>query len=70
MRETLVECKRRPKGRSCQGLMWVVKTADDRILAHCLVCKTEEVFIHNWQRTEWAGGMMEPVRVEFDQPTH
>ena len=65
-RETLIECKRRPKGKPCLGLMWVVKTEDDGILAHCLVCKTEEAFIHNWQNTEWADGMMEAVPVVFD----
>ncbi len=48
--------------------MWVVKTADDAILAHCLVCKTEEVFIHNWQKTEWADGMMKPVPVDAEGP--
>jgi hypothetical protein len=28
-RETLFECKRRPRGKACAGLMWVVKTSDD-----------------------------------------
>ena len=65
-RETLIECRRRPKGKPCIGLMWVDKAKDDGILAHCLVCKTEETFVHNWQKTEWADGMMEPVRVMFD----
>ena len=65
-RETLIECKRRPKGKPCLGLLWVVKTEDDGILAHCLSCKTEETFIHNWQKTEWADGMMEAVPVAFD----
>jgi len=65
-RETLIECKRRPKGKPCLGLMWVDKAEDDVILAHCLVCKTEEALIHNWQKTEWAGGMMEAVPVMFD----
>ena len=32
-RETLIECKRRPKGKPCPGLMWVVKTGDDGILS-------------------------------------
>jgi hypothetical protein len=41
-RETLIACKRRPKGKPCPGLMWAVKTADDGILAHCIVSKTEE----------------------------
>jgi hypothetical protein len=27
-------------------------------LAHCIVCKTEETFIHNWHKTEWANGMI------------
>jgi hypothetical protein len=60
-RETLLECKRRPKGKPCVGLMWVAKTGDDGILAHCILCKTEEAFVHNWQGTEWAEGMMAPV---------
>jgi len=34
--------------------MWVVKTGDDGNLAHCVVCKAEEAFIQNWQKTEWA----------------
>ena len=65
-RETLMECKRRPKGRGCIGLMWVVKTADDAILVQCVLCRTEEAFIHNWQETEWANGMMDPVPGAFD----
>jgi hypothetical protein len=60
-RETLIECKRRPKGKACRGFIWVVKTADDGLLAHCIICKTDEVFIQNWQKTDWAEGMMEPV---------
>ena len=68
-RETVIECKRRPKGKACLALMWVVKTDDDGILAHCMACKTEEAFIHNWQKTEWAEGMMEPVPVEIGGPT-
>jgi hypothetical protein len=68
MRETLIECKRRPKGKPCPGLMWVVKTDDDGILAQCVLCKTRETFIHNWQKTEWADGMMEPVPVDLGGP--
>jgi hypothetical protein len=67
-RETLLECKRRPKGKACLGLMWVVKTLDDGILGHCVVCRTDEAFIHNWQRTEWAQGMMQPVPRETGTP--
>ena len=66
-RETLIECKRRPGGKACLGLMWVVKTADDAILTHCMACKTEEALIHNWQETEGAEGMMEAVPVNLDQ---
>ena len=65
-RETLIECKRRPKGQACVGLMWVVKTEEDAILAQCLLCRTEEAIIHNWQETEWADGMMEPVPIAFE----
>jgi hypothetical protein len=65
-RETLIECKRRPKGRPCPGLMWVVKMDDDAILARCLPCKIDEALIHNWHETEWAEGMMEAVPVSFD----
>jgi hypothetical protein len=43
--------------------MWVVKTDDDGIFTHCLICNTPECFIHNWQETEWANGMMESVSV-------
>lgn len=67
-RETLVECKRRPKGKACPGLMWVVKTADDGILARCILCRTDEAFIHNWQKTDWAEGMMDPVPVDPGGP--
>ena len=67
MRETLMECARRPKGKACPGLMWVVKTEKDEILARCILCRTEEMMIHNWQKTEWAGGMMKPVPVSPDE---
>lgn len=64
-RETLVECKRRPRGKPCLGLMWVVKTDNDAILARCMVCKTDEASVHNWQQTEWADGMMDPVPADL-----
>lgn len=60
-RETLMECRRRPKGNPCLGLMWVVKTDDDAIFAFCRVCGDDEAVVQNWQTTEWANGMMEPV---------
>ena len=50
--------------------MWVIKTDDDAIccLAHCLLCKTDEAVIHNWQETEWAEGMMEAVPMDLGGP--
>jgi len=46
--------------------MWVDKADDEGILAHCVVCRTEEAFVHNWQETEWADGMMEPMPIVLD----
>jgi hypothetical protein len=62
-RETLVECKRRPRGQPCLGLMWVAKrdAPDFAIHAYCLVCGENEAMIYKWADTEWADGMMEPV---------
>lgn len=60
-RETLVDCRRRPGGRPCMGLMWVAKTESGAINALCRICRTDEAMIHNWQETEWAQGMMEAV---------
>jgi hypothetical protein len=62
-RETLVECTRRPDGRPCLGLMWVLKTPENDISAFCRGCG-DEALIQNWQRTEWAAGMMEQVPAE------
>ena len=42
------------------------RVPDDGILAHCMICRNKEAFIQNWQKTEWADGMMEPVPVSFD----
>lgn len=62
VRETLVECSRRPKRKPCPGLLWVEKLPDETIAAFCLVCQMEETFIHHWQETMWADGPMEPER--------
>jgi hypothetical protein len=64
MRETLVECSRRPERRPCSGLLWVVKTQDGHVDAFCRICKQERVYISGWQETEWADGMMEPVDID------
>ena len=58
--------EQRPDGICSQH--GVVKTAADAILAHCMICQTEEVFIQNWQKTEWAEGMMKPVPVNLSGP--
>ena len=67
-RETLVECMQRPRGRSCLGLMWVMKTQEDRIHAFCPVCDFDEAMIHSWRETEWAEGPRAPVSVR--EPVH
>jgi hypothetical protein len=65
-RETLIECRRRPSGQECLGLMWVRKTNDDSIISYCMVCKTDEALVRNWQDTDWADGPMEPVPPDPD----
>jgi hypothetical protein len=62
-RETLVECAKRPGGKQCNGLLWVVKTDRGEIFAQCIACGGDQVLIHDWQDTEWAEGPMEPAPV-------
>ncbi|MBX3230680.1 MAG: hypothetical protein KIT84_00570 [Labilithrix sp.] len=66
-RETLIECVKHPNRKPCLGLMWVVKAPDEDIIAHCMACGTEEACVQNWQETEWANGMMEPVPLMLDE---
>ncbi len=54
IRETLIECKKRPGGRRCTGLLHVEKTDDDGLLSFCPECGTQHMFVHNWQGTKWA----------------
>lgn len=63
-RETLLQCRRRPEGSLCVGLLSVVKLKNDTLLAFCPTCESEQVLIHNWQRTRWAGGPVQPVNVD------
>lgn len=65
MRETLVACSRRFKGRACPGLMWVAKADDDSIHGYCPVCGGNEWVIRNWQHTDWAEGPMLPAPMSF-----
>lgn len=62
LRETLVECTRRPGRRPCLGLLRVVKTQDRCLYAFCPVCRQDEVWIGNWDTTRWAGGPAKPSR--------
>lgn len=64
MRETLLACSKRPNGKPCPGLLWVLKTTDDSIHAFCRVCFQDEAMIHNWQDTDWADGAMEPIPID------
>jgi hypothetical protein len=64
-RETLVACSKRPERRPCPGLLWVEKTKAHEIFAHCYVCGRDQILIHDWQDTEWAGGPMEPAPAGF-----
>lgn len=64
MLETLIECSRKPKRKQCPGLLWVEKLPSHAIAAHCPICKQEEIYVHDWETTEWADGPMDPVPVE------
>lgn len=52
--DTLIECKKRPGGRRCLGLLRVVKTENDSLYAYCPECGTEHLLVSNWQTTRWA----------------
>jgi hypothetical protein len=67
-RQTLVECSRRVQRKPCEGLLWVEKQQDGRIVAFCRMCEKEEIYISGWEETEWADGPMEPFSVD-DLPT-
>ena len=69
LRETLVACSARPNRKPCLGLLWVEKSADERVCAYCVVCKREEIFISGWQETIWANGPMEPATAEMLVPS-
>jgi hypothetical protein len=71
-RETLLQCARRPARKRCLGLLWVTKTQEDAIVAFCVLCKHDEMLVHNWQETEWADGIMEAVQTkpEVDPRLH
>lgn len=60
-RLTLVECSRRPGRKACEGLLWVMKTEDDYLVASCPVCEDETITISGWQDTLYAEGPPEPL---------
>jgi hypothetical protein len=64
-RQTLVECTTREEQGGCPGLLWVSKTQDDELYAHCPLCRSDEVLILNWQDTEWADGPMPSMPVDI-----
>ena len=64
-RETLIDCARRPNRKPCPGLLWVLKTEEDAIVAVCSGCGVNEAMVHNWQGTPWAEGVMAPVPPEL-----
>jgi hypothetical protein len=51
--ETLIECRRRPGGRRCPGLLRVRKEGDNSLLAFCPACDTDEMLVSNWEETRW-----------------
>ena len=61
VRETLVDCSRRPGRRPCLGLLWVKKLEDQRIYAVCPACQGERHFITRWELTDYAEGPMPPI---------
>lgn len=61
-RETLIECKKRPKGSHGSGRAHLGRQDRRRRRpAHCVVCS-----LHNWQETEWADGMMGAVAIALE----
>ena len=62
-RETLIQCRRRPYGAACPGLLHVLKQDDDAIHVFCPGCEADEYLIYEWEDTLWAEGMMEPLNV-------
>ena len=61
MRETLVECTRRPGKTPCPGFMRVTKLGDERIYAWCPVCRGDEIYVSDWKDSLFADGPMAPV---------
>src|SRR3990172_12235321 len=57
-RETLIQCKRRPGGKACDGWMWVVKQNDNRIQVHCPTCHEVEAIISGWEETLWGRALL------------
>jgi hypothetical protein len=61
MRETLVECTRRPGRMPCPGFLRVTKLGDDRLYAWCPLCRGDQIYISEWQDSLFADGPMAPV---------
>lgn len=52
--ETLIECRRRPGGRRCPGLLRVRKERNNSLLAFCPECDSDEMLVSDWEGTRWA----------------
>ena len=61
MRLTLIECQRRPGRKPCHGFLVVGKTPTGEVEAGCQACGHADTLVHNWEGTEWAMGVPEPV---------
>ena len=62
-RGTLIECAKRPRGKACKGLLWVIRDEDDSLVALCSSCRTQNMVVLNWKETQWAEGQAVPVRI-------
>jgi hypothetical protein len=53
---TLIQCRRKPDGVPCRGMLMVAKTDRDELHAYCASCESDEFLISNWQETLFAEG--------------
>jgi len=61
MRESLVECIRKPAKTPCPGFLRVTKLEDERIYACCPICGGDQFYISDWQGSLFADGPCPPV---------
>ncbi len=61
LRQTLIECSKRPAGMACQGLLLVKKQPDASLIAFCPACGTDHFLVYKWQGTRWSQGQPKAV---------